>query len=503
MSNIHLLIIDDDHQCYTAFRDQYRLRYVFEYAGQYERGLDLIKRGNYDAVLLDLQFPPKNYEFGLKEILPKAIKLAKERFPILVVSADDRPDTLSKALKAGAALLLAKSEYNAEKWDAEIRRAIRKFSDPSTRLPVPSAHPSGLDSFITTSPAMEEVKQKLRTLVNYPHVPILIEGESGVGKEAAVRYLHAAKNNPNLPFKIVNLAALGKDLVGSELFGHIKGAFTGAEADKIGYFEAVENGTLLIDEIGDISLELQAQLLTVLGNRTFQRVGSTEDIKLEAQLVFATHINLEEAVRQDKMRADFYARISNRSIRIPPLCERQEEIIPLIEHFLPRTFSHTTHPLYGKAPLECFTPEALQILVRYDWPTNIRQLKGVLENLVIEADSRGRNIIDTDLIPQQFKFSGRNRYHETAEDVSPQSKSISDTTPATSWNGWPPKKIKFYVELQRIDQALKESGGWKKEAAVSLGLKNDQDIRSRILACKEKFPELLDSFPALKKAYKI
>ncbi len=499
MANIHLLIIDDDHHFYTVFREQYRSAYVFEYASHFERGLDLIRREKFDAVLLDLQFSPKNYEYGLSDILPRAVRLAKGRFPIIVASSDDRPNTLSKALKAGASLLLSKSEYEPEQWDVAIRRVIRKFKDPTAHaLPADKRQSVKHDGFIANSPAMEAIKLTLRTLVNYPHVPILFEGESGVGKEAAVRYLHAVKNNPELPLKIVNLAALSKDLIASELFGHAKGAFTGAIAEKAGYFESAKNGTLLLDEIGEISLEMQTQLLTVLGNRTFQRVGSTEDIRLEAQLVFATNANLEEAVKQGGMRADFYARISNRRIHIPPLCDRREEIIPLIEYFLPRTFNHPEHPLFGKAPLACFTPEAIQILVRYDWPTNIRQLQGVLQDLVIEAEARSRSIIDKDLIPQQFKFPGRTMV--PARTASVQSLTGPKSLPG---HGWPPKKVGVYLELQEIDRALKESGGRKDDAARSIGLKTSDNIRSRIIACQKNFPDLLDAFPALKNAYKI
>ncbi len=492
-SNVHLLIIDDNHQYYTAFREQHSTAYVFDYAGHYERGLDLIKRETYDAVLLDLKFPPKDAEYGLNHILPQAIKFSRNRFPILIVSHSDRPDTIDKAMNGGATLFLAKSEYSAEKWDMEIRRAIRKFKDPATRLP----DSKGYGGFITSSPAMEAVKEELLKFVNYPHVPVLVRGETGVGKEAAIRFLHAAKKNSKLPLKIVNLAALNKETIFSELFGHVKGSFTGAIGDKIGYFESAQNGTLLLDEIGEISLELQASLLTILGNRTFQRMGSTEDVRLEAQLIFATHADLEEAVRQGRMREDFLARFDNNIVFIPPLWERREEIAPLIEHFLPHTFSHTTHPLYGKPPLECFTKEALQILVNYDWPSNIRQLQSVLQRLVIDADIRGRDLIDIDMIPQKFKFPGRLQQRETGHNYP------DDQLRPPQMNNWVPKKIATYLELQQIEQALNKSGWRKNDAAQMLGLKNEQNIRSRVLACRDKFPELLDYFLALKMSYKI
>ncbi len=497
MPNVHLLIIDDDHQYYAVFRERYKSAYDFEYANHFERGLELIRRGGFDAVLLDLQFPPKDSEYGLKDILPKAVRLANGRFPILVASSGNQPDTLFKAIKGGSSLFLSKSEYDPEKWDEEIRRAIRKFNTSTVH---PLVQQRGVDGFIASSPAMEEVKRQLRTLVKYPNVPILVLGESGVGKEVAARYLHQAKNDPGLPFKIVNLAALGKELIASELFGHIKGAFTGAETNKVGYFESAKNGTLLIDEIGEISLEVQAQLLTVLGNRTFQKVGSTEDMRLEAHLLFATHVDLEEAVREGRMRTDFYARISNRRILIPPLCERREEIMPLIEYYLPRQI-HAEHPMFGKGPLECFTKEALYILEHYDWPTNVRQLQGVLEYLVIEADARGRDIIDTDLVPQQFKYPGRTK-SILSNNILPHQPTIP-VTPESLRQDWPSKKVQFYLELQRIDRALKDAGGRKTDAAQLLGLHNEQNIRSQIIACQKKFPDLLESFPYLKNAYKI
>lgn len=499
--NIHLLIIDDDHRFYTAFRDQYETQYAFDYASNYERGLDLIKKEKYDAVLLDLAFPPKTYEYGLKDILPRAVKLAKDRFPILVVSNDDRRNTLEQSVKAGALLLLAKRQYDPEKWDAEIQRAIRKFTDPGSRPPERDEQVT--DGFISSSPIMEEIKQRLRTLINYPHVPILIEGEPGVGKEVAARYLHAAKNDLRLPpLKTVNLSALSPDLISSELYGHVKGAFTGAD-EKMGYFEAAGAGTLLIDEIGDASLDLQLQLLTVFGNRRFQRVGSTVEIELKAQLLFATNVNLVEAVQEGRMRQDFYDRIANNSIRIPALYERPEEIIPLILYFLPRSFTHSAHPFYNRDPIDCFTSDALDILKNYDWPGNIRQLKAVVEKLVIEVDMRGRNKIDTDLIPQQFKFPGR--LHRPSVDINqPFIPQNNQTASFVTWNNnWPSKKIKCYAQLQEIKQALEASGGRKKDAARLIGLNSDQNIRSRIIACQKAFPELLDTFPMLRKAYKL
>ena len=308
MPNHRLLIFDADTTRYAALRERYGAAYDMQFAESFGQGLSAVKKKTFecDALIYDIKFTANYAEHAINTTLPQLAQHARRRFPIIVVGNDIRPDVRTKISKIGGiSLVLSKAEQDDAHWDAEIQRVIQAAQQAPATAPQTGAanqsdhHPN----FVVVSPAMEAIKTQVEALSRYTHVPVLIRGESGVGKEIVARMLHQAKGNPDLPLKTVNLSALGKELILSELFGHVRGAFTGAERDKEGYFVAAKNGTLFLDEIGEISTDIQVQLLTALENRSFQPVGSNESLRLEAQLVFATNADLESKIAAEIGRA--------------------------------------------------------------------------------------------------------------------------------------------------------------------------------------------------------
>jgi DNA-binding NtrC family response regulator len=470
MRNINLLIIDDELGFYSLFRTSLIAHYAFEVASTVERGLTYIAQGGWDAVLLDLSFHGVHaYEEGLNKVLPEVVKQAKGNFPIIVATSDNREKT-------------------------EI---IANFKEQQEAKPQPTL--SWEDKFVTADPNMEEVKKRLRKLGNYAHTPVLLLGETGVGKEISAKYLHDAKNNPKLPFKAVNLSGFNQNLVESEIFGHIAGAFTGATKDKKGFFEEAKGGTLFLDEIGEISLELQTKLLRVIQERKFQKVGSTMDLDLDAHLVFATNRDLDKDVLEGRFRQDFYERIKTITIEILPLRERSADILPLIERFLKELCIQSSHPLFGKSAKNCFTPSVLEVLHQYRWPSNIRELRNTIEQLLFEVDVQDLKIIDTPILPLRFK--------QRVLTFEPSAQRSTSEVSSDSKQGqvyWSLDKQTAYHELEQIEKALIQVGGRKDDAAKMVGIKDDQLLRYKVKSKYfREYPELFANFPIIKKIYKL
>ncbi len=505
-NRLHILIIDDNPKDYTSFRAHYGDRHNLVFKNSPDAGIAEAGRPNWDIILVDLDYG-QGYEEGLEEILPRVLDQVKNRCPVLVVTSDTRKETQQLALGTGASGMVLKAEWYDELLLVRIHEVIKNHQDkvtvaipresPGLVEPDNKHTPKELLNFISVSPALQQLKTQLETAVNYPNVPVLILGETGVGKEVAARYLHYAKGDPNAPLEILNLSALNKDTIASELFGHKKGAFTGANADKAGYFERAGSGVLFLDEIGELSHDIQVQLLRALENRTFQRVGDTRERKLNAHLVFATNKNLEDAVSSGEIREDFYQRITALIFTIPPLRERPEDLLPLTEHFY-ETNLHPNHPLSGKDVQSAFTGDALVRLYDYTWPGNVRELRNTIQRLLFDAELKKKQYIDLDLLPDRLIKTVRANFQ--AEANSDNSRASSPKSPAE----WGTDKLSAYAELKRIEEALIKEGGRKLEAAQRLGLKNDQTLRYRVQSKYfEKYPDLFEEFQTIKKVYKL
>jgi len=370
---MRILIIDDEPNICAA------LSGLLEDAGYQtitsvdaSAGLAKAVEETVDIIFLDVRLPGLD---GL-QILER-IKNIKPDQQVIMISGEADLETAVRATRLGAYNFLEKP-LNPDKVLLEVKNIerqqqimrevfnLKKLVEYDYRL-------------VGTSPALEKVREEIRKSAPTDG-RILIYGENGTGKELVAREIHQQSLRKNGPFVKVNCAAIPKDLIESELFGHEKGAFTGAVRRKYGMFEEADGGTLLLDEIGDLSLESQAKLLRVLQENEFQRVGGTKPIKFNTRIISATNKNLQEEINRGKFREDLYFRLNVIPIRIPPLRERKEDIPVLVRYFL-KSYSIKN----GKREKH-ISEEALASLMDYQWPGNVRELKNFIERLVIMTD---------------------------------------------------------------------------------------------------------------------
>lgn len=293
------------------------------------------------------------------------------------------------------------------------------------------------------SPAIREVSDAIRQVADSPST-VLILGETGTGKELVARVLHDLSARRTAPFVAVNCAAIPDDLIESELFGHERGAFTDAHATRRGQFELANNGTLFLDEIGDLSLRAQGNLLRVIEERAFSRVGGSESIRVDVRLLGATNVDLESAVRTGRFREDLYHRLNVVPIRVPSLRERPEDIPLLIEHFLARANRASTST-------KTIAPEVMDRLTGYDWPGNVREVENLMERLVTLSAGP---IIQEDDLP--LKIRARARTRTLAEDVRRGAVSLTQAVDA--------------FERELILDALQRTSHVQVRAAKALGV---------------------------------
>lgn len=401
------------------------------------------------AVLLDLMMPQRDGLEALAEIQEIAPKL-----PVIIISGAGTTFNVVNAMKSGAADFLCKPVSHDE-----LRSALAKVIEGRPVCELPSMVPAPAaktKAFFGTSPRMREI-QSLISHVGWSEAPVLIQGETGSGKEVLSKELHANSPRAGKIFLKLNCAALPSELVESELFGYERGAFTGAFQKKVGMFEAADGGTILLDEIGDMDVRLQAKLLQVLQDREFQRIGGKEVIKVDVRVIAATHRDLEKAIADRTFREDLYYRLNVINLVLPPLRERKADIVPLAEYLLKK------HTAPGK-PVS-LTPELRQALIAYPWPGNVRELENVVRRLIV---LRTPEVIVREL---QTKTTRRPVqavvYHQAAasamEHDSVPSEAIEQTTPILEQV----TKAKHRAESEAILAAL-NSTRWNRKQAAGL-----------------------------------
>ncbi len=342
--------------------------------------LDALDDGTPDVLLSDIRMPGLN---GLD--LMERVRAAKPDLPVIIMTAHSDLDAAVAAYKGGAFEYLPKP-FDVDNVAALVRRAAQK----QIKNDLIGVDMNGA-AIIGEAPAMQDVFRAIGRL-SQSQITVLITGESGTGKELVARALHMNSPRAQKPFLAINTAAIPKDLMESEFFGHERGAFTGAATQRKGRFEQADGGTLFLDEIGDMPADLQTRLLRVLQDGQFYRVGGVSPIKVDVRVVAATHQALETLVKEGRFREDLYHRINVIRVRVPPLRERREDIPILMRHFLARA------ALEMKTEPKRLQPEVLALLQNFDWPGNVRQMENTCRWLTVMAP--GQDIHVQDLPPE-------------------------------------------------------------------------------------------------------
>ncbi len=430
-----VLVVDDDVRMQEALREVLSRKYAVFVAPDGFKGLESLKKGSFDVVISDLKMPG----LGGLEFFKKAKKLTDA--PFIFITAYGTVPVAVEAMKEGAFDFILKP-FPVELIEELVAKAIRyKTKLAKTKDSVSKGGSSKSvkedTEFVWFSDKMAKVAELVEKIAP-SNATVLITGESGTGKEVVAKYIHR-KSGRKGRFVAVNCAAIPETLLEAELFGYERGAFTGATSAKEGKFELADGGTVFLDEIGEMPLSLQAKLLRVLQEKEVDRLGGKTPKKVDVRIVAATNKDLERLVEDGKFREDLYYRLAVLLVKLPPLRERKEEIVPFAEYFV-KKFS----AIYGK-DIKGLDEEAKKELLDYHWPGNIRELENVIERAVILAS--GDVITKEDL----FIEPRRGRKERVAEDLSVDE-----------------------LEKMLIKKALDEAGGDVKKASLILGI--DEDI---------------------------
>jgi two-component system response regulator AtoC len=408
-----------------------------------EEALAILHDTPFEIVITDLFLPGVN---GID-----ILKRVKEDSPytnVILITGNASAETAVEAMKEGAFDYITKP-FNFEKLKIQVAKALEKSRLVAENLYLRQQLRGKykFDNIIGNSPAMQQLFSRMEKVVNTDST-ILILGDSGTGKELVAKAIHFNGARKDKPFVAINCGAIPADLLESELFGHVRGAFTGAVADKTGKFEAATNGTIFLDEIGTMPMHLQMKLLRVLQEQEVERVGSSKKINLNVRVISATNADLEEQVRKGLFREDLYYRLNVIPILLPPLRERRQDVALLARHFLQNVCREMDRPLMS------ISPAAMQALEAYDWPGNVREMENVIERTVALTD--GETIEKKDLPANIGGIDEENDDEVLCPKVTPDGVNL-------------PQVIEK-IERRMIREAMEMGGGIKARAAALLGI---------------------------------
>ncbi len=370
-----ILIVDDEKHTRDGLRMSLEDEFDVYVAADKAEALSVLRNDQIDVMVTDLRLGADD---GM-EVIDAALQMPKPPICIMM-TAYGSVDTAVEAMKRGAYHFVTKP-LNIDELEILIKRALRTkgLEQENASLKRQVSEKFSLDRLIGTSEAMKHVFETIEQVAP-SRASVLIEGESGTGKELVAHAIHNLSGRPKEKLVIVHCAALSPQLLESELFGHEKGAFTGAIERRIGRFEQANGGTLVLDEMGEIDSAIQVKLLRALGERTIERVGGNSSIKVDVRVIAATNKNLEQMVADGKFREDLYFRLNVVKVTLPPLRERRDDIIPLLQHFLKDLAKEN-----GK-PVKELSAEALQAVLEYPWPGNVRELRSAVERGVVMSN---------------------------------------------------------------------------------------------------------------------
>ncbi len=460
MAEEKILAVDDNGDALFAL-EQVLLREGYRVctASHGEEAVDAVRVEHPDVVLLDIMMPKLD---GYQ--VTRRLKADPELryIPLILLTARDSLDDIVRGLEEGADGYIVKP-YRPEELLARLRAAIRlrqlyeelRYSETrNSQLLEQLSSPYNFSNIIGRSPAMKQVISLLEKVVQVD-TPVLITGPSGTGKELVARAVHFNSKRKVGPFIAVNCAAINENLLESELFGHIRGSFTGAVKDKIGLFQAADRGTLFLDEVGELAPAVQAKLLRVLQEGTFMPVGSITERSADVRVLAATNRDLGEMVEKGQFREDLYYRLNVINVALPPLHERREDIIPIVDHLLTKLSEHS------RSRAKTVTPEAEKMLVEYKWRGNVRELENEIERMLILGQDE--EALGPELLSSRIRESTQG-----GENGAPAAG--LRTGALVSTDGLTLKQAIEHLERKMIAETLGRLGGNKSGAAKELGI---------------------------------
>ncbi len=440
-----ILVVDDEQDNLDIVRFNFRKAHPLLFATSGAEALELLKQHDVACIVSDQRMPGMS---GI-EFLTAARELRRNTVNILLTAYADLP-TLTAALNGGLAYRYVSKPWSSDELGLAMRGAVERFhllkenarlmellAGQNALLQKDAAEEFNFGEIVGRAPALEKVLETVKQVAPTPST-VLIRGESGVGKELIARAIHNASPRASKAFVRVNCAALAPGVLESELFGHEKGAFTGAINRKLGRFELADGGTLFLDEVGDLAPEIQVKLLRVLQEREFERVGGTDTLKVDVRVISATNRDLEQAMQEGAFREDLYYRLNVFPVNVPPLRERTEDIGRLAEHFVVKFAARCGKKING------LTDDAVDALKDYGWPGNVRELENVIERAII--------LCRTDRVDEGDLDFGVRRL-------------LENTPPPANLNG-----ALEELEKRKLVEAIEKHRGRKSDVARELGI---------------------------------
>ena len=452
-----LLVVDDEESIRELLEIMLKREgYEVETASSGENAVKALGKRSFDAVITDIAMPGMS---GI-ELLTRVRRQSHDT-AVVVMTAHGSTESAVEAMKLGATDYLTKP-FQIDEMKIAVTNALkaRAMEKENRQLRSELGKTFSVNNIIGNSSAMQPVFEMIMR-VSATKANIMILGESGTGKELVAHAIHRNSSDPSAPFVVINCAAVPETLLESELFGHKRGSFTGAVADKEGIFEQADGGSLFLDEVGDIPLAVQVKLLRAIQQKSFRPVGGTEDVTIDVRILCATNKNLEEMAAKGSFREDLFYRLNVIQIHMPALRERREDIPALAEHFLSK-FAVTM----GK-PVKSFSKEAMRMLLQYDFPGNVRELENLVERAVaLETQS----VILPESLPQKLLMP----------KTAPAAPVARTSAKGTELSGpFDLEKSVEDFERTHIMRALEKTNGLKKKAAALLGI-SFRSLRYRI-----------------------
>jgi two-component system response regulator AtoC len=476
-----VLIVDDDTEYLGALRRALERDFEVTTATSAREAEARLRQHDVSLVLLDVRLLGDEADDREGLLLLGRLKELWPDLAVVMMTAYGDIDLAVEAMKEGAADFIQKAQVDLRELRkvlqnalvrSRLERQVAGLEDELRRL-----EPWEL---IGDHPKIHEVRQLTDLAAQDGHCTVLIRGETGTGKELIARAVHSRGTRKGGPFVAVSIPALAPELVAAELFGHTKRAFTDARETRVGYIEKASRGVLFLDEIGDLTPEVQLRLLRVLETRTFARVGSRDEIAVDIQVVAATNRDLQEAIAQGAFREDLYYRLKTFELLLPPLRERVEDIALLVDHFL---FFFRQQ---GRTALAGINPMALECLARYRFPGNVRELRSLIERAMMLATARRHLLIEPSDLPQEVQGAALD--------------------PALPQLALPEEGIDLDLQLARVEltyiqEALQATERKKTEAWRLLALNDRFALRRRVLRIGERYPALVADFPVVRDLY--